>query len=408
MKLLTIALFFILPGFLGAQPLDTLIGIALANNLEMQALYQEYQAQLERAPQVGELPDPEVGIGLSILPVETRLGPQWVRMGVTQMFPWSGTLQGRQEVELAVARTKFERTEVLKLDLAYQVKQAYYRLYELEASRRIVERNLRLFRSLEQLALTRVESGQASTADVLRVQLRIREQEQQLRILDNLRTKPLATLNQNLNRPLDTPVDIVDTLEMATLAFDRDTLAGYIQGNHPMLRLLSRQQEVSRKAIELNAIGNRPSFGLGVDYFLTGKRTDADPLNNGRDALAVRGSIRLPLFTKKYAAKEQEEKLKIQALENQKQDLETKYLASVEQAFTDWRDAGLRIELYNVQKRTVNAAVEVLTSRYSTQGQGFDELLRLILEKTGYDLQLLQAVVAGHLAKAEIEKLIDL
>ena len=391
----------------GAQPVDTLISVAMQGNPELRGLYLEYRAMLEQVSQVNELPDPEVGLGISILPVETRLGPQWVRLGVTQMFPWMGTLQAREEVVLAMARSRYEQVEALKLDLVYQVRQAYYGLYELRRSEEIISRNLQLFRGIEQMALARVESGRASVADVLQVRLRIQEMEQRLLRLENQESKPLAALNRALNRPPATPVTVVDTLALADLALDRDTLAVYIRSRHPMMEMLGRQQEASRQSLALNDKNRKPAFGVGLDYIFTGKRSDAEPMHNGRDALGVRGSVRIPIFTNKYGAKEQEEKLKIEALESRKLDLENKFLASAEQAFADYQDALLQLDLYRRQQQTLQAAIGILQTGYSNEGGSIDELLRLQVEETDYDLRILQAIVQSHLAKAEVEKLTD-
>jgi len=390
-----------------AQPLDTLVAAAYHNNLELRALYGEYLAALERGDQVNQLPDPELGLGVFVLPVETRLGPQWVRLGVTQLFPWVGTLEAREDLAVAVARTRYQRTEELRQELAYRVKQAYYQLYELERSQEIIRDNLRLFRSLERLALASLESGEGSAADVLRAQLRIQEQEQELAILENREAKPLATLNQLLDRPLNTPVAVADTLAIATLALDRDTLSAFIALNHPTIQRLSLEQEVARREIEVNDRERGPTFGVGLDYIITGKRSDAEPVHNGRDALLPRALIKIPLFTGKYAAKEREKTLRIEAVDHRKAELRSQYLAAVERAYADFREVQLQEALYRQQLRTIDGAISILTTRYSTEGHGFDELLRLRLEQAGYDRKLLEAVVKSHLVKAEIERLVE-
>ena len=407
MKNAIILVLSLLSSAAAAQPLDTLITTAMANNPELKALFLEYRAQLERAPQVSELPDPEVSVGVSILPVETRLGPQWVRTGITQMFPWTGTLQAKEDIVLTMARAQYEQAEALKQELAYQTSRAYYQLYDLRQRRDVLRRNLRFFRGLEQLALAKVESGRATGADVLRVQLQTQELEQQLEILQNRENNPLSTLNQVLNRPLDTPVSVSDTLPVADLLLDRNLVDSIIRSNHPMLQMLTYEQEAARREIELNDIDRKPTFGFGIDYIFTGKRSDAEPVSNGRDALGVRGSIQIPLFTNKYSAKEQEERLRIDALEHQKLDLRQKYLAAVERAYTDYRDAQLELELVGRQQATLQSAINILTTRYSSEGRGFDELLRLQVDQVNYDFRRLDAIVQSHLAKAEVERLTE-
>lgn len=389
-----------------AQSLDVLMEKAVAENLELKVLEKEYLAALEKAPQVSQLPDPEVGVGAFPLPVETRLGAQTARLSATQMFPWFGTLDSKADLENAKAKTLYERIGAEQLNLFYELKTAYFRLYEVEQSQSIIQRNITLFEALERLALSKVESGKATAADVLRVQLKIEELQQELEILEAAKTNPLATINQLLNRPLETPITTTDSLSFAPLLFDRDTLTVNIQENHPMLRMFELQQEVSRKAISLNELDGKPSVGVGMDYIMVNQRSDASPTNNGRDILQLRASVKIPLYREKYSAKKAEENLKIAALENKKADVLSMFNATIEKAYADHRSARLKMDLYEKQIEITQAAINILESEYSSKGNNFDELLRLEKELIDYDLKMLKAIVQSHIAKSSIERFI--
>lgn len=391
---------------LNAQSLDELLIIAVENNLELKALENEYFAALERAPQVKQIPDPEAGIGVFPLPVETRLGAQIVRLSASQMFPWFGTLDSKSDLEIAKAQTLYERIAASVLNLSYEVKKAYYRLYEIQESQTIIQRNITIFESLERLALTNVESGKASAADALRVQLKMEELKQELEILETSKTDPITEINQLLNRPLETPVTVAENFSFAIIPFDKDTLAANIEANHPMLRMFELQQEVSKKAITLNHLNGKPSFGVGVDYIFVNPRSDAEPSGNGRDILQLKAIVKIPLYRQKYAAKEREENFKIAALENVKEDALTKFTATIEKAYADYETAQLRAKLYEKQIRITNAAINILETDYSTKGNNFDELLRLEKELIDYDLKMLKAIVQSHQAKIAIEKFV--
>ena len=187
------------------------------------------------------MPDPEVGIGAFPLPVETRLGPQIIRVGATQMLPWKGILDSKKELEVAKAKTLYERIGASTLDLSYQIKQAWYNLYEIEQSQTIIQRNLGILESLDRLALAKIESGNATGADVLRVQLKVEELKQELAILETAKAKPTTTINQLLNRDLATPITVNDSLAFAQMPFQKDSLAASIRTNHPMIRMFALQ-----------------------------------------------------------------------------------------------------------------------------------------------------------------------
>ncbi|RMF23256.1 MAG: TolC family protein [Bacteroidetes bacterium] len=396
-----------LPITLRAQSLEDLLQTAARNNPQLQALEQEYRAELERVPQVGQLPEPEAMAGFFLLPVETRVGAQRLRLGATQMFPWKGTLPAREAVVQAQARAKYEQVAATRLDLFYQVKTAWLKLYELEKSQAIVRRNLEIFQAMERFALSKVESGKGSAADVLRIQIKTQELEQELRLLENAKAKPLAALNEALNRPPETPVTITDSLQLAVIPYDRDTLLGYLSLHHPLVRMLAARQEAAQNSIALNHLEGKPSFGLGLDYILVDKRDNVELPDNGKDILSPRIAVRLPIYRKKYEAKEREEQLKIQALENRKQQVLNQFIAAIQQAWSDRDDAELRLQLYEQQTRATRAALDILETDYSTAGRNFDELLRLQSELVEYDLKSLKAIVKSHLAKATVERLVS-
>lgn len=387
-----------------AQSIAELLMIAEQNNHELKALEKEYLAVLEKAPQVNQLPDPEVSLGLFVLPTETRLGPQRIAFGAMQMFPWKGTLDAREAVVLSMAKATYERIAATKLDLVYQVKTAYFQLYELEESMKIIKGNIEIFNALESLTLSKTENGKGSLADVLRVQLKIAELEQQLKIINNQKRGALAQLNQVLARPVDTPVQVTEIFSLAVMTFDKDLLRKNIWENHPGLRMFARQQETAQKEINLNTLNGKPTFGVGMDYIMVGKRNDMSPEGNGRDILIPKVKVSIPIYRKKYTAKAQEEQLKMAALENRKEDVLLKFLARIEKAYADHEDAVLKLELYQKQITTTKAVIYILQESYSNSGSSFDELLRLENDLINYDMSILKAVVNSQKAKIEVER----
>ena len=400
--------FLLLAGTASGQPLDTLIARAYRNNPDLRMSRLQYEAAMERRGQVNELPNPEFGLGVFLLPIQTRLGPQRLRLSATQRLPWMGSLEAREDLALARAREAYLQEDLLSLDLDFAIREAYYRLYEIRQTQAIIRRSLALYRSLEDYALAQVENGEGSTAEVLRVQLRIQAAEQDIRRLENERNAPLSRLNQALNRPLATPVDIPDTLAFAPIALNRDTVGNYLQNYHPRLRQLDLQEAVAQREIDLNDLNARPSFSVGLDYIMLGKRPDMDVEGSGRDALMIRGSLTVPIFQKSFEAREREERLRIDALQHQKTSWENRYLAELEQAYVQYRDAQLQLELYLEQGRTLDSAIDILLAEYSNEGTGLDELLDLYLQQSELDQGTLEAVVQSYMARAAIHRLVPL
>lgn len=398
------AIALLIPVSSQSQSPDSLVIQALDNNLELKVLEKTYEASLQRAPQVSQLPQPEVGVGAFPLPVETRLGAQIVRVGATQMFPWKGLLDSRKDLENAKSRALFKKIAVRALDIQYQVKKAWLELYLLEEKIAIISANLPLLEALEKLALAKVESGKGSTADVLRVQLSREALLQQIEILQQQKREPIANLNQLLGRKENAEFHVRDSLILTALPYQKDSVLAMVKALHPQLEMLGLEQDIARQASKVNELEGKPSFGVGLDYIMVNGRTDANPANNGRDIVQLRGAVTIPIYRKKYEAKAMEEQLKIEALDLQKEDTFQKYTAAIEKAYAQHEMAQLRASLAERQKQLTLSTIEILESKYSADGNRFDELLRLEKDLIDYDLQMLQAIVQSHLAKISIER----
>ncbi len=391
------------PLLLFAQPLPELIRQVEANNLALKGLDRAYEAAFEKAPQVGILPNLEVEVGGFLSPVETRLGAQRLRLSTTQSFPWFGTLKAEKDVANAEAQPIYEEITNRKLELTYEVKKTYYQLYGISETKKIIARNVRILEALRTLALSKIESGRGSTADVLKADLRIQELEQQLVILDNQALAPAADLNQLLNRPLDSPFYISDQLDFAQIPFNKATLFERVTKDHPLPKAFALEQEIARKRIALNQLLAKPQLKVGIDYLTVDAREDAFPLNNGRDALQIRAGIKIPLSKSSYKAKEREENFRMEASNHRRLDIINRLKADIEKAFINYETAVLHYQLYRNQINTMNAAIQVLQSSYSIDGRDFDELLRLEMNLVEYDIKTLNTIVESHLIKAKLE-----
>ena len=99
------------------QSLDSLLNKAYRNNPEINALRLEYEAALQKGPQVSQLQDPTIGVAVPVLQPETRLGAQVLMLSATQMFPWFGTLKAKGSVATLLAEAKYQDFLQAKFEL---------------------------------------------------------------------------------------------------------------------------------------------------------------------------------------------------------------------------------------------------------------------------------------------------
>jgi outer membrane protein TolC len=150
-------IFIIFPS--NAQSLDEYLKIAAENNPGLKAKFFSYQASLEKVPQVGALPDPQLSFGIFIEPMERYMGNQIADISLMQMFPWFGTLSAAEDEAVAMAKARYEEFNEAKTMLFYEVKAIWYSLHLLRKEISIAEENIEILKTLEEIAITRLKSG---------------------------------------------------------------------------------------------------------------------------------------------------------------------------------------------------------------------------------------------------------
>lgn len=401
----------ILTGGLGlsakAQPLSELVQIAVASNPELQALQQDYQAALQLEEQVRYLPDPELGLAWFVLPVETRLGAQQLRLGATQAFPWKGTIPARRVLAQRQAGVRNVAIARRQWQLVLQLEKAYYELYALRADHSQLDTSLQLLQTWEQLVLAKVAAGQASQADVLEIQLRRREVVQAMEQLERAAIRPLAQINQVINRSPEAVVQTPLRLDLARLPFGKDSTLALAERPHPDMHWFDAQQQLLEQQQVLNQLDRRPGFALGMDYILVTSRTDASPLQNGRDILGLRASVKIPIHAGRFDAKDQELQLKSSAVEKRKAATRATFQRVLAEAWARYEQARSDYRFYQEQLAISQQTITVLQTQYSSRGTGFERMLDLELRLVTYRRKIIQAIRDSHLAASEIRQFLN-
>ncbi len=367
---------------------------AAMNNPGLKSKFSEYQAALEKVPQVGSLPDPQLTFGYFIQPVETRVGPQRARISLSQMFPWFGTLGARKDAASEMAKSKYELFEEARSRLFYDVKSTWYNLYFNQKAIDISVNNIEILKTLRKLALTKVEAGLASSVDVLRVEMEIADLENKVALLKDSYLAVQAEFNNMLNVSADRSVSVPDTLFIRNLDMTREAVMDSIKtGNHQLLQMefmeasYAKQEQVAKDA-------GKPNVMLGLDYIVTGKGTGAmaGVSESGKDAVMfpVLG-ISIPIYRKKYTSMVKEATLMQESTGSGKLDKINILETTFEKADKDYNDAARRIQLYMGQSGKARIALNILQTAYETDGKNFEEVLRIERQLLGYKLELEKA-----------------
>ncbi len=273
-------------------PLDTLVRRALQHAPSMEMYQWRIDAQRFREDVEGALPDPALQIQPLLQPIETKTGPQRLRIGGQQAFAWPGTYRTRKRIvekekSIIRARQRQTRRQIRTYIASLYYEGAYWLSY-----RRILKAQSDLLDMLDSMVKERFRQGQGSLVDIERIRIHRAELEfesrqarRHLKKIQSIlrRWTQLASIRLPLLDSLPLPDlpgrDLADRLPDSNWTYVADSLA-------------ARQAQLKTR---LATLTNRPAFTVGATYLL---------IEGGKNAIiAPAVGIKSPLFRKKNRAR---------------------------------------------------------------------------------------------------------
>jgi outer membrane protein TolC len=391
-----------------ANDLETLqdyLRYAALRNSGLQAAFEEWKAALQQIPQAKALPDPRFSYSYFIEEVETRVGPQRQRVSVTQVFPWFGTIEARTDAVAAAARAARKRYEAKKLQLFYDVKDAFFEYVYLQRAVEIARDDLDLVRHFEEVVRNKYVTATAGHPDIIRAQVELATLDDKLKTLEKLRTPVVARLNAVLNRPGGMLPWPRETL-VSPAGVNRSGLFHVLRRQNPNLQALDFEVESARSRIELAKKRFYPDLGIGVDWIDTGEAAMSGVADSGKDPVILMFSMNLPIWRKSYGAADLQARAAARRVSHQKQDLENNLVARTECVLYDYEDSGRKIDLYG--GTLIPKAEELVGASETAYSAGTIDFLSLIdAEQTllRFRLQYERALTDRNQRLAELEML---
>ncbi len=388
-----------------AQDLEDYLQIAAENNPKLQSAYTQFEAALQQSPQVASLPDPTLTVSAFGRMIETRLGAQETRFSFMQMFPWFGTLKTKREAADLLAEARFQEYLAMRADLFFEIKKAYAELFAIEKTISLKEENLDILDSYRQLSLSKFRSGSSKMVNVVRVDIKRDEALTEIELEEEQLESLKKQFNLLLNRDREAEVTIQDTLIFNPEIQNEIINAEEAFKTHPELTKFDKEREAYESRAETAQKAGLPNFGIGVDYSVISKRTDANPPMNGQDAIMPMFSVSLPIFRKKYKAAEKEAELMQEAAIQNKEARRNQLQSEFEQTVYDLNKAGKLLKLYERQVESSGQANRLLISAFSNNDGDFEEVLRMNQDILMLKTQQIEALKAGFTAQAKMDYL---
>jgi cobalt-zinc-cadmium efflux system outer membrane protein len=329
-----------------ADELQSYLKEAALNNPGLEASFNHWKAAVERIPQMKALPDPRFNYTYYIEEVETRVGPQEQKFGLSQTFPWFGkrSLRGNAATEAAAAEQ--QRYEQEKNRLFYRVKSTYFEYEYLARAVEITQQHLILLENIEQVARTRLKAG-ASQSAAIQAQVELGKLENKLLTLEALRTPLSSKLSTALNRPSSPILPWPQSIDPIPAQFTDQEAQQWLHASSPELKRLAALVRKETDSEKLAHKARYPDLTFGLSYIQTGESEMPGATDSGKDPFMASVSVNLPIWFGKLKAGEQEAYYRRAAAENQRNEMENRLQTALQMALFQFRDAERKINLYS-------------------------------------------------------------
>jgi len=373
------------------QSLDSLLTL-LEESPALTMLDAQSAAIAQRGDQQAAWPEPMVSTSWFVLPVETRLGPQILRIGASQDIPWKGALDNKRAMVRNLAEAPAIKRELDKASLAYELSAAWYEMTGIRERIRLIKQQKEWLDIQADLMRQRIGEGRAGLSAFYQLQLEAETLQQRISSLEVKLSLPQARINGLLSRDVKTVVSTPDSL--GSIAWPSADTPAF--GQHPSVSLWENRVLGARIAMEQNRWDKTPWINAGLDYIIVGQRDDADPSGNGRDIIAPRVGIRLPIATGKYAAKQQEEEWNIRSYQAGRQQTMDQLAAQWEMAHTNYMEATSNLVSLDAQLEWAQRTLPLVIQSWSEGRSTLEEVLQVYRKCTAIEDQRVDFKVKQH------------
>ena len=440
--------------------------IAARKNPGVQKALFEYQAALQKVPQAGSLPDPELSAGIFLKPMELMSGNQVADFQLMQMFPWFGVLRSAKDEMSLMAQAKYELFRDAKIQVGYDVQKAWFELYKVREEIRISEKNIEILRTIERLSLVKFKSpasggttsqpagfmsspgtqggmegspagmgnmagaqtirrdedsrgsqssmqsssmgsstGGSGLADLYRIQIEILGLEDNIASLKNQERTSVARFNSILDRNPALPVYVDTIAGTSSVGFAETKDLDSLVADNPMLKMISYENQSLEARKKMISGMSYPMMGIGINYSLINKSPMSESAMNGSDMVMPMVTVTIPVYRKKYNAMKSETDLLRSSSGQSYRATANSLKVELISAMLDYQDTSRRVKLYESQRSLAARSLDLMLKDFSASASSLTDVLRLRQQIYEYELNLIEASADLHIASALITRL---
>jgi len=249
-----------------ALTLDQCLSIAVQQNPLVLSSMQQYKAALARINQAKALAQPSINWDSDLQPKLFQFGNsgEWY-FGISQALEFPGKRSIRGKIASKEASELLQDIELLKLDIVFHVKQAFYNLLLSQEKLKYAQQNLELAQDFLQKAELKYEAGDVAKVEALRARVESSKAANEVRSASNDVRLAKARLNFLLARKKYSPLEIQGSLKRAPIDLNEDELIARALSFRPEVKKINMGLEREKLTKKQGYMSYLPDFELGVN-----------------------------------------------------------------------------------------------------------------------------------------------
>ena len=278
----------------GPGTLEVLLQRAYDNNGAIRAARAGAEAAGARAGHAGALPGPQLRATTFVVPIETRVGPQWFSLSLSQRFPWFGKLRTRTRIADRAAEVAAIRADARIRDVLVEVKLAWFELHYLTRALEIVRENGEIARHIVEFGTAAYARDEVPFYDIQRARA-----EMARLIYDEVRLQDLAAVQVARLRALLGGEDAGEIASPGPLPFlemrlPLDELTELALGHRLELDAAAVVVDGAEDGVRLARKDYWPDLVVGLSWMAQEEKGSAP--DAGKDAFGITVGFDLPVW----------------------------------------------------------------------------------------------------------------
>lgn len=386
---------------------DGLIATMLANNPQLRALEAEWKSARHRAVVAGALPDPMFAFGHFASSVETRVGPQQEKIGLSQKFPWFGKLSTARQAAAQEAAAQEFLWRAAGEELALQTSLAYIEVARARSSLGLVDQQIVVSEELQKAAerIYGSASQRAGQEDILRFSVQANRMRDRAIALREKEKLALDAIERLLDRKTSRNAAFTLATALRTqrpIPADSRARFASAYGLRPEILAAELKLDASKLRTRLAKLDYFPDVTLGADYMVVGEANEMNgrrPPDSGKNAAMIYLSFNLPIWWGKQDAQLQSAREQERAQGARIDDLRAAIRREILEADRNAEAAEASVRLH--REKLVPEATRARELSLAEYGAGRQNFLNVLdAENAVLDLQLKQVDAEANAARA--------